>query len=670
MKTTISKLTLHDLDAVDKLMVRHSRTIGFLTRETIKVYLEKECVLGAKTDDGQLIGYLLYGAYPNRFRIGQICVSETFQGQGIARQLVDQLKASATNQKVIQLRCRRDFPAHGMWPKLGFFPLDERPGRSSAGHLLTLWHFTLAPKDQLSLFQANASDETLDVAIDAQIFFDFEEPDSAKTKPSQALLADFLVDSLSLWITDELFVEIDRKQDGAQRRKARQRAHEFSKIECDSQSAEHFEAVMRPLFTSNTASTQSDIRHLAKVAASDIGTFVTRDRVLLEKAEDISALTNVQVMSPTELSMHLHELSNGPDYAPTRVSGPDLKWRRFSVDDFASFPFTALLNKGERQGQFREKLESFLALTVQYECEILLSGNDIVAIRVLENSIDNTLTVHLGRVVQSADRSLFQSFLVADTVEKAVAKNLGMVKFEKTLLAPSLIPSLLPIGFTECNDCFVRFCFARCLDRQKVSSAIAELYPESTSTYLNLSDLELERCCSPLSLEDTDQRYFLIPVRPGYAMSLVDRHGSSNDLFGGETSVLLRWDNVYYRKKSHHKILQPPARILWYASGNQKQIVASSYLDEVEIGAAKGLFKQFKKFGILEWNDIYKMCKGDPSNEIMALKFSHTFAFRKPVSLDSIRTVFRENGTGLWLQSPLKLLATIFHKLFQLGYPN
>ena len=670
MKTTIAILTLHDLDAVDKLMVRHSRTIGFLTRETLKVYLEKECVLGAKTANGRLIGYLLYGAYPNRFRISQICVSEKFQGQGITRQLVDQLKASATNQKVIELRCRRDFPAHSMWPKLGFIPLDERPGRSLAGHPLTLWQLTLAPKDQLSLFQANASDETRDVAIDAQIVFDLDEPDSAKTAPSKALLADFLVDSLSFWITDELFVEIDRQQDGAQRRKARQRAHEFSKVECDSQSAEHFEAVIRPLFTSNTASKQSDIRHLAKVAASDISTFVTRDRVLLEKSADISALTNVQVISPTELSIQLHEQSNGPDYAPTRVSGPDLKWRRFALDDFASFPFTSLLNKGERQGQFREKLEPFLARTDHYECEILLSGDGVAAIRVLSKSFDKALTVHLSRVVHSTDRSLFQSFLVADTVEKAVAQNLGMVKFEKTFLDPSFKPSLLKIGFTECPESFVRFCFALSLDRQEVSSTIAELCPESISNYLNLSDLELERYCSPLSLEEAREKYFLVPVRPGYAMSLVDRGGAADDLFGGNISVLLRWDNVYYRKKTLHRILQPPARILWYVTGNQNQIVAASHLDEVQIGAAKELFKKFKKIGVLAWNDIYEMCKGDPSNEIMAVQFSHTFPFRKPLSLDSMRAVFQENGTGLWLQSASRLSATIFHKLFQLGYPN
>ena len=60
-KTTISKLTVVDLDAVDELMMRNSATIGFLPHAVLEDYLRKESVLGAKAIDGQLVGYLLYG---------------------------------------------------------------------------------------------------------------------------------------------------------------------------------------------------------------------------------------------------------------------------------------------------------------------------------------------------------------------------------------------------------------------------------------------------------------------------------------------------------------------------------------------------------------------------------------------------------------------------------
>ncbi len=670
MKTTISQLKSADINAVDKLMKRNSRTLGFLTRETLlKGFIKKGGALGVKTSDGQLIGYLLYDVCKHHIRITHLCVAEEFGKRGIARQLVDKLKQTPHLKKSIRLSCRRDFPAHNMWPKLGFIPIDEKNSRSSEEHFLTLWCLTLAEDDQLSLFQAKTSDETLDVIIDAQIFFDLYEADYDKTMPAKSLFSDFLVESISLWITDELFVEIDRGKNRTQRDVSRQRAYRFSKIEYDLNRFEHFEAALRKLLPDDKPNQESDIRQLAKAAASDINIFVTRDDALLNKAESISELTGLQVLSPTELIIQLHELSERQSYMPTRVSGHSLVWRRLNSDAFADFPFNSFLIQGERKGKFREKLNVFLANPNRYECEVLWSQDQAIALRVLTNSANKILSVCFYRSASSDDRLLFERYLIVDTVYKAVERNLSMVKFEKASLTPGLKSDLLMTGFTEHNDSFVRFCFSRCLDRAEVLSEIAILCPESTSNYQNMSDIDLERHCSPLNL-GTDQNYFLIPIRSGYAMSLINSYQPADDLFGGNTRVLLRWDHVYYRKKNRHKMLVPPGRILWYVSEREKQIVAVSHLDEVEIGIPQELFKKFKRFGILEWENIYELCDGDLSKEIMALRFSHTFPFRQPVSLEAMRTVFKEDNVGLWLQSPSKIPIETFSKLFQLGYPN
>ena len=667
---TISKLKSHDLVEVDNLMKRHSQTLGFLPREALRDYIDKEGVLGAKTDDGTLTGYLLYATYWNRFRIAQLCVSKDFRGEGIARKLFDFLVTTATTQKVIYLRCRRDFPAHNMWPKLGFVPLEETPGRSAERLPITLWCFTLAPDDQLSVFQTSTSDESIDVIIDANIFFDFYDPDSNKTKPSKTLLSDFLIDALNLWVTDELLVEIDRSTDANQRSSSRQRAHSFHNAEYNLLSKNRFEKDLKNLLPSGNENQESDIRQLAKAAASKIKTFVTRDQTLLGKSTEISNLTNLQVISPTELIIKVHELSERQSYISTPISGVSLEWRRMSADNFALFPFASFLNQNERQGNFREKLESFLASPDRYECMYLRSGDDIVALRVLEYSIDKVLTMHFGRVASSVDRVLFERFFVADIIYMAMEKNLDAVKFKKAYLVPRLIPYLLETGFTENNDSFVRFCFSSCLDRQETLSAITKLCPEFANNYQILSDVALERHCSPLGLDSENQKYFLMPIRSGYAISLVDKHKAASDLFGGEISRLLRWSHVYYRRKTQHKILKPPARLLWYVSRTDKQVVAVSHLDEVVIDNPKTLFKKYKNFGILQWEDLYNMCEGDPSKEIMALKFSHTFPFRKPVSLNDLKVIFKQEGVGLSLQSPLKIPATIFQKLYQFGYPE
>ena len=674
MSITISQLTSADFRAVDTLMKLNKRTLGFLTEEALlESFLDKNGALGAKTDDGQLVGYLLYAAYPEYFRIVQLCVSENFREQGIAKQLLEALKKSATTQKIVRLRCRPDFPANDIWPQLGFTPLDEKSGRSKEGHLLTLWCLTLAKDDQLSLFQANTSDETLDVIIDAQIFFDFYEPDSEKSKPSKALLSDFLVDSLELWITDELFNEIHRNNDPGKRETSRNRAYSFLKVSPEPSVVAKFDKVLRQNFPTNRPSQESDIKQLAKAAASDVNIFVTQDRNILDASKTIANRTGLQVLSPTQLIIQLHELSEKHSYTPKHIAGPGLSWKRMTSEDITSFPHNSFLNHGERKGRFREKLESFLASPNSYECQLLRHENKVVAIRVLSSESDKILTAPLLRLSHSADQEmLFGRFLITDTVSKAIGENLDMVKVDALGLTPRLETDLLEMGFTKCKDNFVKFCFSRCLERTEVLSAIDELCPESTGSHSNMSDLELERHCSPLSL-GVDQNYFLIPILLGYAMSLVDIQQSGNDLFGGKTSVLLSWDHVYYRRKNSHKILTPPSRILWYVSKPKSQIVAISHLDEVEIGTPKYLFKKFKKFGILDWNDICKMCDGDISREIMALKFSHTFPFRKPISLNEIRTVCQEDGLNPRnpkLQSPWKIPVERFQKLFRLGYPG
>ena len=227
---TISVMGIADLDAVDELMKRNVGTLGFLPRAALEDYLNREGVLGAKTQDGRLVGYLMYAANRDRFRIAQLCVSEEGRGKGVARNLLEALKVSASTQKVITLRCRNDFPAHRMWSKLGFVPISESPGRSKEGHPLTFWRLQLARHDQLELFRANMSDDVLDAVIDAQVFFDFDRPDSDLTQPSKALTSDLFVDSVNLWFTDELFSEINRSGSPSEREAARMRARQFFEV--------------------------------------------------------------------------------------------------------------------------------------------------------------------------------------------------------------------------------------------------------------------------------------------------------------------------------------------------------------------------------------------------------------------------------------------------------
>ena len=670
MDIVISTLTSADADAVDELMKRNSKTLGFLPRQVINDHILNGTVLGARSHTGQLAGYLLYAANPTRFRIAHLCVSDIFRNRGIARRLVDELKKTATTQKGIRLHCRRDYTANQMWPTLGFLPLDEKPSRSAAGHILTLWYLDLAPDDRLGLFRARSSAETVDVVIDSQILFDFHEPDNEKTQPSKSLLSDFLADSIRIFITDEILQEINRNDDAERRALSRRQAGGLLTIEHDLRSAEHFTNVLSTILPHRTPSQKSDIQHLAKTAASAARVFVTRDDKLLREAIRISNLTGLHVVSPIDLIIRHHEFLERQSYVPSRIAGVSLAWRRWTHEDSTNFPFELFLNHRERKGNFRTALMSFLAYPDQFKVDILFSDDDAIAIRVLSEEATGSLHAPMVRISRTVDQRHFGRFVVGELLTRAVEDRLDMVRFRSDSMSPSLGHDLLQVGFTTHGRDFVRFCFSRSLDRPGTVARIAELSPGTEKEYRQLTDHEIEERCSPLSLETTDQGYFIVPVRPSYAMSLVDRRGSANHLYGGKSDVLLRWDNVYYRSKSQHRMLKAPARILWYVSRKAKQIVAVSRLDQVKIDSAKVLFKRFQKFGILKWADLYEMCDGKPYTEIMALKFSHTFSFREPISLQAMREILAEDGVGLALQSPLKVPAVTFRKIFERGFPK
>ena len=664
-----SVLKVVDLDAVDELMKPNSGTLGFLPRAAIEDHLQKEWVLGAKTPDGRLVGYLMYAANRDRLRIAHLCVSETHRGQGIARMLLGALKASATTQKIITLRCRNDFPANEMWRKLGFVPIAESPGRSKEGHLLTLWRLPLARLDQLELFRANLSDDVLDAVINSQIFFDFDRPDCAVTQPSKALVSDLFVDSVSLWYTDELLSEIGRNPCASDREEARTRLSQFSEVRHDPLLVESFAAKLSKMFPGHSTNQQSDIMPLAKTAASEIDIFVTRDRQLLNKAAQIDEAVNVRVLSPTGLIIELRELSEKQPHKPDYVSGLGLSWRRLTPGELMTFPFDRFLDQGERLGELETKVNTVLSDTPATEIEVLWSRDEPVAMLGLVVEPSRTLTVSLCRVAKAFRTSPLGSFPILDAINRAVAKGFEVLTVEESAISLEQSPNLSEMGFTRCTGGFIRFCFTRFQERESVLAEIRRLAPDCAVNYENMSGLDLERSCSPL-ISDAAQNYFLIPIKPGFARNLVDRHLSSSDMFGGDPDVLLRWRNVYYRASTRHKMLTAPGRILWYVSGSSGEIAAVSHLENVVLETPKELFRKFKRYGTFEWRNLYDLCGGDISKNVMALLFSHTFPLRRRVPLDEVREVFGQDDVGLTLQSPSKIEPGTFLKLFSLGFPE
>ena len=667
----IRKLDTGDVDAVDRLMKANSATLGFLPREALRAHLQKGWVLGAECSDGSLAAYILFANRTRDVRVAHVCVCREFRGKGLARELMERLATDSRNQGLLslELHCRRDFDANAMWKNLGFIPWGEKPGRAKSGTTLTLWRRELVQSNQMPLVFDGAGHGEIDVVMDAQVVFDLETPDDdGPATPSKALLSDFLADELNLKITDETLVEIDRDDIDERRNRSRQQALRFQQVPYDDHSFRQIKVALEQVLPTASDNDLSDIKQLAKAAASNAAYFATRDKTLLGKLQVINELTGLHVRSPAHVIVEIYDRMAGTREAE-RISGPDVDWRPLSTSELQSFESRTFLREGERKHHFKQKLDVHLSSPRSSMCDVLRFTGATVAIRVLSVDEGKVLNVRLARVTHRTHDRLVEPYFVMALVLKAVQTGAQVIVVDGDEVSNRLAQHYRTFGFVEHGGSLVRFCIPAVLRRNEVLDRMESLRPGSSSVFSGMEPGELERRCSPLCLTDFEQSFLIIPIRPGYALNIVDFRRSAGDLYGGDPSRLLRPDNVYYRSARTFKNLKPPARILWYVS-NDGSIAGSSHLDCVEVGPAKDIFRKHQKRGTLDRKAVVRIAKGDPEGEVMALSFSDTHPFPMRISLDEIREIHRELGSGtqFWPFSIRKTPAEIFHELLRRGH--
>ncbi|MEM7013910.1 MAG: GNAT family N-acetyltransferase [Verrucomicrobiota bacterium] len=113
MEIKIETLEVEDLQAVERLGTKNSKTLGFFPTGAFEEHLKRGWVIGAKQED-KLCGYILFHESTQRFRLAHLCVDDAWQGKGIAARLFEELKGRGSSQTEIRLHCRRDVPAYDL----------------------------------------------------------------------------------------------------------------------------------------------------------------------------------------------------------------------------------------------------------------------------------------------------------------------------------------------------------------------------------------------------------------------------------------------------------------------------------------------------------------------------------------------------------------------------
>lgn len=673
---------LPELEQVKTMWRAASATLGFFPEGAFQEYMHRKWIIGAFNAESECIGYLAFRRSKGNAAIVHLCVHPSARGRGTSRALFHKLRELTTGCRGAILRCRTDYDANALWPRLGFAPVAESQGRSIDGKMLKTWWFDYG---EPTLF-APVDDERSVAVVDANVFFDLQDPPTKKNSEAKALTADWLQEYLQLAVTDEIYGEIDRNPAKAERDRRRAFVSSLLTLQHDHALAAVTEAELRDVIPPDgSESTESDRRQLAKAIAGKADAFVTRDGRLLRLNSVIRRRWGINVVRPMQVVVKTDQLERAAKYEPVRLSGTLLASRLIKADDIATLSQT-FQNFPAREplSNFTTVLRKALAAPGQYESRLITNAEgQLLALEIVEHS-GRERDLQLLRVCPGPISPTLIRHMVWRQVTEAAKGEQVIVRCTDTYPQTATAAALSESGFVPTREGWGKVLLRRVLSPDAVAaqldalggeqlwiSEVAAAVEKSLPLRTPTSDAVVEKYLWPVRIRDAAIPTYLVPIEPRWALHLFDERLAEQTLFGSEPSLALNVHNVYYRS-ARPGVLTAPARVMWYVSQRDQyagsgHVRAVSTIDEVIVGPAKELYKRFKRLGVYEWADISERWS-DPQTPIMAFTFSGTELLPRPVSWRTLQAVLeQECGSKSQLQSPLQVTSPCFERLYQLG---
>ncbi len=693
MQITIESIDNYSphLSTVKALWRPNRSKLGFFPDGAFDDHAKRRFILVALNPQKECIGYLLYRTSGEKITIVHLCVDTSWQRKGVAKKLVDFLCEKTKQYKGINLRCRRDYSENSYWPKLGFVPLNDVPGRGKDRVDLTFWWLDHENPTLFSATDEKRRKSKLCVVIDANIFFDLYNTKDNSCEESQALLADWLQPDLELYLTDEILIEINRNKDEKEREKQRKLTLKHPRSPYKRDSFESAYTKLRNHFPQKTTeSDESDIRQLAKTIASDFQLFVTQDKALLSKKEYIYNEFKVSIIRPVDIIIQLDELQKESEYQPARLSGSDLKSKLVHSEDIELITNSLQSSeKGESKRQFQQKLRRYLSDTNTFRCFIVLEKSAPIALIVYGRKYKNKLEIPIFRVKKGPLATTLIRHMILKTISDSSQEQRSFILITDKHLKPTIIEALHNDAFFKTDEGWLKLTLniaktankflqhieqitSNCEQNLNLPTELINILKVKNSTKNIQTMIELERLFWPAKIINANIPTFIIPIQPKWAKELFDEGMANQTFFAAKPALALNRENVYYKAKRPSALIAP-GRILWYVSHNSnyyksKHIRACSRLDEVIIGKPKDLFRQFRRLGVYKWDEVFtEVAKKNIDADIMAVRFSDTELFNQPISWDELKDILSEEGKKSQVQSPLKITDRTFQRIYTLG---
>jgi hypothetical protein len=296
----------------------------------------------------------------------------------------------------------------------------------------------------------------------------------------------------------------------------------------------------------------------------------------------------------------------------------------------------------------------------------------------------DVLEVALLRAARNNLAPTISRHLLARALQMSAAEGRTVTTVTDPQLDDTVLMALTESGFSNMDGVWMKLNLASAGPARELAARLDEISASrgqarklasqmatNLKTWQALPDtagvVALERALWPAKILDAEVPSFIVPIQPGWAQSLFDEGLANQELFGERPELVLKREQVYYRANQKCG-LEWPGRILWYVSADSDRhgtmsIRACSRLDEIIVEKPKELFRRFRRLGVYQWRDVYKKADNDVDKLLMALRFSDTELFQKPVPRDS----FRKIGIKSNLQSPVAISKEQFAAIYTLG---
>lgn len=659
-------------DQLVNLGDRNNKTLGFLPYAGFRVAALEGRIAVALNADESVLGYCLFDLPRNVVRIVQLCVSSSARGGNLARELVEAVSARHADRLGLVLKCRADWPADKMWPKLGFTAQTQVPGRSKQQHPLTVWWRSNGHTDLFTLLAAQRVGRN--AAVDSNVYSDLHSAKLRHGAKHTAVLADFIADDqLRLFLLPSLEEEIYATGDPVERTRFLNAKLHYARA-AQAATAETVEWLLSdipPRAMAKDESLRRDAKYVAEAHANDIDLFITRDEGALKFLSQKAALLGVEVLHPTAVPTYLDVERASTAYQSAQLQNTDFTVGRLDRE-LTTEEVNRLLDRpgGERLTEFRALLSELAGRsTSDVDRQVLFDGAghlwavwatrrsgalEVPLLRIASGPLQQTLAAQLSKVLRDAANSNKKTVIRATDPHLQRGVVAALIADGYYAEGGNLIALTLPIIGTW-DDAAAA---AREATGSNGEGALTRLFEPSFNPSVTQT-AEIERILFPVKILGQGLPNYLVPIKRPFATQLL---GYPASLMSRPSALGLSREHVYYG--SRRGPLTPPGRILWYVSGKtDPSVVASSNLVEVREDTPERLHRLHSRLGVWSRSDVERAAR---RGRAVALRFTGTEVFPRPVGLDRMRAMAGV-GQRLLLRSAITLDEHLYERIYREG---